>query len=122
MKNEYQVSERNEIVKDYLWCIDSVIRQNYALIRAASLDRDDVYQALALRLIRAVAGYDPEKGVLRQHIFAQLKYELLNCKSARSLTASLMRPSICGVQLYLLRRWRKPGWIGNPKSRRSAGC
>lgn len=85
MKNEYQVSERNAIVEDYLWCIDSVIRQNYALIRAASLDRDDVYQALALRLIRAVAGYDPEKGVLRQHIFAQLHYELLNCKSARSL-------------------------------------
>lgn len=85
MKNEYQVSERNAIVEDYLWCIDSVIRQNYALIRAASLDRDDVYQALALRLIRAVAGYDPEKGSLRQHIFAQLKYELLNCKSARTL-------------------------------------
>lgn len=43
---------------------------------------DDVYQQLALRLIRAVAGFDPQKGILQQHIFAQLKYELLNCKSA----------------------------------------
>ena len=57
MKNEYQVSERNAIVEDHLWCIDSVIRQNYTLIKAARLDLDDVYQTLALRLIRAVAGY-----------------------------------------------------------------
>lgn len=46
---------------------------------------DDVYQQLALRLIKAVAGYDPEKGRLEQHIFAQLKYELLSCKSAYRL-------------------------------------
>ena len=85
MKNEYQVSERNAIVEDHLWCIDSVIRQNYTLIKAARLDLDDVYQTLALRLIRAVAGYNPEKGILRQHIFAQLQYELLSCKSARAL-------------------------------------
>ena len=43
---------------------------------------DDVYQQLALRLIKAVAGFDPQKGTLQQHIFAQLKYELFNCKSA----------------------------------------
>ena len=43
MKNEYQVSERNAIVEDHLWCIDSVIRQNYTLIKAARLDLDDVY-------------------------------------------------------------------------------
>ena len=41
-----------------------------------------VYQQLALRLIKAVAGFDPQKGTLQQHIFAQLKYELFNCKSA----------------------------------------
>lgn len=46
---------------------------------------DDVYQQLALRLIKAVAGYDPEKGRLEQHIFAQLKYELLSCRSAYRL-------------------------------------
>lgn len=49
------------------------------------LKYDDVYQQLALRLIKAVAGYDPEKGRLEQHIFAQLKYELLSCRSAYRL-------------------------------------
>ena len=58
------------------------IRKNRPLMRAAQLEYDDVYQQLALRLIKAVAGFDPQKGTLQQHIFAQLKYELLNCKSA----------------------------------------
>ena len=121
MKNEYQVSERNAIVEDHLWCIDSVIRQNYTLIKAARLDLDDVYQTLALRLIRAVAGYNPEKGILRQHIFAQLQYELLSCKSARALYGFTYAPLICGAPLCLLKRWRKPVWIGNPKLQRDAG-
>lgn len=84
MKKYNQVSERNEIVEQYLWCIDTVIRQNWVLMQAAHLDRDDVYQALAMRLIRAVATFDPSKGILRQHIFAQLKYELLTCKGSQA--------------------------------------
>ena len=77
------IKKRNRIVEEYLWCIDRVIRQNWHLIEAAHLDRDDVYQDLAIRLIRAVAGYDPQKGKLEQHILSQLRYELLNCKSAQ---------------------------------------
>lgn len=77
MKNNYSIAQRNAIVEANLWCIDNVIRQNRPLMRAARLEYDDVYQQLALRLIKAVAGYDPEKGRLEQHIFAQLKYELL---------------------------------------------
>ena len=85
MKNNYSIAQRNAIVEANLWCIDNVIRQNRPLMRAARLEYDDVYQQLALRLIRAVAGFDPQKGALQQHIFAQLKYELLNCKSAYRL-------------------------------------
>ena len=77
------IQQRNRLVEEYLWCIDAVIRQNRLLLELAHLDRDDVYQDLAMRLIRAVAGYDPDKGLLKQHIFCQLEYELLNCKSAR---------------------------------------
>lgn len=80
MKNNYSIAQRNEIVEEHLWCIDTVIRQNRPLMLAAHLDYDDVYQQLSIRLIRAVAGFDPEKGELKQHIFAQLKFELLNCK------------------------------------------
>lgn len=85
MKNNYSIAQRNAIVEANLWCIDSVIRQNRPLMRAARLEYDDVYQQLALRLIKAVAGFDPQKGTLQQHIFAQLRYELLSCKSARRL-------------------------------------
>ena len=67
MKNNYSIAQRNAIVEANLWCIDSVIRQNRPLMRAARLEYDDVYQQLALRLIKAVAGYDPEKGRLEQH-------------------------------------------------------
>ena len=77
------VEERNALVLAYLWCIDSVIRQNYSLVQAAHLDRDDVYQSLALRLIRAVERYRPGARSLKGYIFSQLKYELLNCKSAQ---------------------------------------
>ena len=42
---------------------------------------EDVFQQLAIRMIRAVENYDPDKGKdLEQHIFAQLQYEVLNCK------------------------------------------
>lgn len=85
MKNNYSIAQRNAIVEANLWCIDSVICQNRPLMRAARLEYDDVYQQLALRLIKAVAGFDSQKGTLQQHIFAQLKYELLNCKSAYRL-------------------------------------
>lgn len=85
MKNNYSIAQRNAIVEANLWCIDNVIRQNRPLMGAARLEYDDVYQQLALRLIKAVAGYDPEKGRQEQHIFAQLKYELLSCRSAYRL-------------------------------------
>ncbi len=81
MKNTYSIAERNAIVEEHLWCIKAVIKQNGALMQAAHLDYDDVYQQLAVRLINAVSGFDPEKGKLEQHIFAQLKYELLKCKA-----------------------------------------
>ena len=85
MNNNYTIAQRNALVEKHLWCIDTVIRKNRPLMRAAHLEYDDVYQQLALRLIKAVAGFDPQKGTLQQHIFAQLKYELLSCKSARRL-------------------------------------
>lgn len=57
MKNNYSIAQRNAIVEDHLWCIDSIIQKNRPLMRAARLEYDDVYQQLAIRLIKAVAGY-----------------------------------------------------------------
>ena len=87
MNNNYTIAQRNALVEKYLWCIDTVIRKNRPLMRAAQLEYDDVYQQLALRLIRAVMSYDPEKGDLEQHIFAQLRMELQ--KTAHSNVISL---------------------------------
>lgn len=81
MKNTYSIAERNAIVEEYLHIIDRVMRRNSSLIRTARVDRDDVYQELAIRLIRAVENYDPDKGNLEQHIYAQLQYGMLNCKA-----------------------------------------
>lgn len=62
-EKQFHHSQRNAIVENHLWCIKAVMKQNRALIRAAKLDADDVYQELALRLIRAVMSYDPEKAI-----------------------------------------------------------
>ena len=53
MKNNYSIAQRNAIVEANLWCIDSVIRQNRPLMRAARLEYDDVYCGLS-RLWRAM--------------------------------------------------------------------
>lgn len=86
MKDNISYELRNRVVEEHLHCIDAVIRRNWTLSRAARLERDDVYQQLALRLIHCVDSYNPQKGKLKQHIFARLKYELLNCKESRRLT------------------------------------
>ena len=79
------IPQRNSLVQEYLWCIDSVIKQNYSLIQAAHLDRDDVYQNLAIRLIHAVERYQPGPMSMKSYITMQLRYELLNCKSAKAM-------------------------------------
>ena len=83
MKNTYSIAQRNALVEEYLPCIDTVMRRNRRLIRENRLDPEDVYQQLALRLIKAVGSFDPDKGELKTHVTAQLRYELLNCLDPR---------------------------------------
>ena len=92
MKNNYSLAERNRIVEKYLPYIDRIIQKNRALMKAAKLEYDDVYQQLSLRLIRAVSTYDPDKGELGAHIWAQLCFELLNCKAPRRLCGMVDLP------------------------------
>ena len=86
MKWNITTQERNTLVETHLGCIWWTINKNRRLISAAGLDDEDVFQQLAVRMIRAVENYDPDKGKdLEQHIFAQLQYEVLNCKDAAKL-------------------------------------
>lgn len=70
------ITKRNHIVEEYLWCIEKVMQQNRQIMKAANLDLDDVYQDLALRLIRTVADYEAGEDTLEQHILSQLQKEL----------------------------------------------
>ena len=126
MKWTITTQERNALVETHLGCIWWTINKNRRLISAAGLDDEDVFQQLAIRMIRAVENYDPDKGKdLEQHIFAQLQYEVLNCKDAaklygikgapygaRDLTVSLDALVETGVQFC------GGGWRRTPDRRR----
>ena len=77
--------------------------------QSSRTDRLEVYQQLSIRLIRAVAGFDPQKGKLKQHIFAQLRFELLNCKrpyrmfGMTGLPADYRGKKIISIEDYLER-------------------
>ena len=79
MKNTYSIAPRNALVEEYLPCIDALMQRERKTIRDARLDREDVYQQLALRLIKAVGSFDPDKGELEAHIMRQLRRELQDC-------------------------------------------
>lgn len=86
VKWKITAQERNDLVETHLGCIWWTINRNRTLIRTTGLEDEDVFQQLAIRMIRAIENYDPDKGKdLEQHIFAQLQYEVLNCKDAARL-------------------------------------
>ena len=81
-KTNMDTDFRNKVVEQNLDLIDKVMRRNAVLMQAAHLDWDDVYQQLALRLMRAAETFDRNKGELGAHLYSQLHYELLSCKSS----------------------------------------
>ena len=85
MHNNYSIVERNQIVEEHLWCIEKVLNENRQMIRAARLERDDVYQQLAERMIRAVRLYYPEEGSFTQFVLPQLLDELIAMKTPQAL-------------------------------------
>lgn len=93
LKWSITTQERNALVESHLGCIWWTINKNRRLISAVGLDDEDVFQQLAIRMIRAVENYDPDKGKdLEQHIFAQLQkvYGIKGAPyGARGLTVSL---------------------------------
>ena len=74
-------TERNEIFMDNEGMIWRVIRRNWPLITAMRLDRDDVYQELALAALNAIETFDPMRSeCIQAHIWMQLQYAVLNIK------------------------------------------
>ena len=106
MKNTYSIAQRNALVEEHLSCIDEVMRRERRLIRSAGLDKDDVYQQLAIRLIKAVGSFDPAKGELKAHIMAQLRYELLDCLSAYRMYGITNAPKDFGEKIISFEAYR----------------
>lgn len=74
-------TERNEIFMDNEGMIWRVMRRNWPLISAMRLDRDDVYQELALAALNAIETFDPMRSeCIQAHIWMQLQYAVLNIK------------------------------------------
>jgi len=107
MKNTYTIAQRNALVEEHLPCIDDVMRRERRHIRSARLDPDDVYQQLALRLIKAVGSYDPDKGELKTHVMAQLRYELLSCLEPRRRFGVTDAPMSFGREIISFEAYRQ---------------
>ena len=85
------IIERNRIVETHLWCIDAVMQACPKAVRKTRMEREDVYQQLALRLVQAVDRYDPVKAGLVEYIFSELKAELRAC-AVPSQRPTLLNP------------------------------
>lgn len=96
MKNGFTITQRNALVERYLWCIDTVMAQYAAFMKAEPVDPDDVYQSLAVRLICAVSSYDPRKGYPKEYIFSQLRREMVRIQSTQAVYGLTQAPANIG--------------------------
>ena len=67
-----------------------------------NVDPDDVYQSLAVRLIRAVNSYDPCKGYLKEYILSQLKREMVRIRSTQTVYGLTQAPANIGSTIVPL--------------------
>lgn len=96
------ITQRNAVVEQHLWCIDTVMAQYAAWMKAEPIDPDDVYQSLAVRLIRAVNSYDPRKGYLKEYILSQLKREMVRIRSTQAVYGLTQAPANIGSTIVPL--------------------
>ena len=74
-------TSRNEIFLENEGMIRRVMRRNWPLICAMRLDRDDVYQELAIAALNAIDTFDPTRSeCIRAHIWMKLQYAILTIK------------------------------------------
>lgn len=73
-----------------------------AFMQTEPVDPDDVYQSLAVRLIRAVNSYDPRKGYLEEYILSQLKREMVRIRSTQAVYGLTQAPANIGSTIVPL--------------------
>ena len=109
MKNGFTITQRNAVVEQHLWCIDTVMAQYAAFMQTEPVDPDDVYQSLAVRLIRAVNSYDPCKGYLKEYILSQLKREMVRIRSTQTVYGLTQAPANIGSHSRLRHSGNRTG-------------
>lgn len=85
MKAVLSIEERNAIVEKNLPLIDRVMSKHKDVIKYVHMDRDDVYQQLAEKLVTAVDAFDTSKGKLENYLETQLEREVFICAHPRRL-------------------------------------
>lgn len=72
---------RNNIFLENEDLIRNTIRRHWPLIRALRLERDDVYQELAMAALAAIDAFDESRSnSIQAHIWMQLQYAILGLK------------------------------------------
>ena len=94
MKTINTIEERNSAVEENLSLIDKVMAKHCDVIKAARMDKDDVYQQLAERLVKAVDAYDSEKGAIGDYLEIQLEHEMFNLRHPRRLYGLTDAPTV----------------------------
>ena len=81
------IEDRNYLFEEKAYLVNVTMNKHRALIRACRMDEDDVYQQLSIRLLNAIAKYDPDKCPnMDAYLTLQLRYELWNMKACSKLT------------------------------------
>ncbi len=83
MKTVMNTEERNDIVLKHLPLIDKVMEAHRDIVKAARTEKDDIYQQLAERMIRAVDAHDSANGEMEGYLETQLERELFKCARPR---------------------------------------
>lgn len=77
---------RNNIFMENVGLINRTMRRHRLLLYALHLDRDDVYQELAIAALQAIESFDPSRSAsVEVHIWAKLQYAVLNIKEKHKM-------------------------------------
>lgn len=95
---------RNTIFMEHLDLIHRTLRRNQLLLYALHLERDDVYQELAMAALQAIESFDASRsGSIAVHIWAQLQYAILTIKRRHKphgfTAAGLSSPVVWSLEL-----------------------
>lgn len=75
---------RNNIFIENMELINRTMHRHRLLLFALHLDRDDVYQELAIAALRAIESFDPSRSnSIKVHIWAKLQYARENSAHGR---------------------------------------